>query len=318
MASNVFSMRIVDSHLNNSKCKCGVMYKPWREAWQGKGVDRESHSYEYIIAHYTVCKDFRSTRAAYEGAGVSAHYTIENDGTINLTVDPEKYIAFHAGPSAFDDRESLNYYSIGIENINPGFTNEYEEIPPFGPPIRISGDQRWWFPFDERQFTASMTLARCLHDKYRIPSWNFVTHADVAVGRKSDVGPMWDYERAFREFGVGYFPEETHQVVFDHFGKFIDSDYIDFIGAFGYRLPAGVGVADMVRAYQMHYSRMDISGELSQPTKINILKHVVGLAGYVDPYTHESYGRFHSLLRQWAIKNPDKALTFEEYCDITQ
>ncbi|MDR0753676.1 MAG: N-acetylmuramoyl-L-alanine amidase [Holosporaceae bacterium] len=314
---SLFSMRIevVRRHLDNTDCLRGVTHRLWREAWQqAKFQDREELAYEFIVWHYTVCRDLLSTYMTYNRHGVSAHYTIENCGTICLTVDPDKFIAYHAGVSIFRDRTNLNCYSIGIENINPGFVEMYQEVSPFGRPVQIYGDGRWWYLFSEQQFVSSVTLTAYLQEKYKISGWDVVTHADIAIGRKSDVGPMWDYRRAYREFNAGYWPEETHRVNVDSFGSLSDSDYIALISSFGYHMPEDHDAqAKLIRAYQMHFSTVNISGELVSSTKKRILEHVIGLMGHIDPITRQKYEYFHDSFAKWAEENPDKALAFSEY-----
>ena len=91
-----------------------------------------------------------------------------------------------------------------------------------------------------------MSFTRGLQNRYKIPGYYVVTHADIAPSRKSDIGPMWDYKRAYDEFGVGYWPSETHDVDLDLFPSLNDADYKLFISFLGYE-----NAVASIRAYQL-------------------------------------------------------------------
>ncbi|MDR0580793.1 MAG: N-acetylmuramoyl-L-alanine amidase [Holosporaceae bacterium] len=305
---NTFSLPIVDRHLDNADCKNGVTHRLWDEAWSIRG--QRVTPPEFIVLHYTVCPNVRSTYDAYNANGVSAHFTLENDGTTYLTVDPRRYIAYHAGVSAFAGCRSLNYHSIGIENVNPGFVYEYEEIPGFRRPVQIPGDSRYWYPFSLEQFKANCLLTASLQRDYFIHGWSVVTHADIAIDRKSDVGPLWDYRRAHREYNAGFWYDESHQIPPRLPDNLTDEDYIEIIRTFGY---TSDNREALIRAYQMHYVLTNISGTLTECTKVAILRHVIGLHGLVSPITGEKFEYFESKFQQWNDKNPAKAAAFFEY-----
>ncbi len=130
--------------------------------------------------------------------------------------------------------------------------------------------------------------------------------------RKSDIGPMWNYKRAFEEFGVGYWPSETHKVNLEAFRDLNDGDYKDFISMLGYE-----SCSSSIRAYQLHYSISDISGILREKTKEDILKHMIALYGYIDPISKSKFEFFTSRFEAWAKENPSKALAFGEYISLS-
>ena len=70
-------------------------------------------------------------------AKVSAHYLIDEDGSVVQLV-PEERRAWHAGVSAWQGRARLNDCSIGIELVNPGHEWGYR-------------------PFTEAQYAACMS-----------------------------------------------------------------------------------------------------------------------------------------------------------------
>ena len=103
---------------------------------------------------------------------VSAHVVIRREGQLTQYVGFDQR-AWHAGVSHYQGRERCNDFSVGIE---------------------LEGD-------DDTQFTAEQyavltQLLRALADKY--PSLAkplcVVGHADIAPGRKTDPGPMFDWE----------------------------------------------------------------------------------------------------------------------------
>ena len=76
---------------------------------------------DMLVLHYT---GMQSSAAALDRlcdptARVSAHYVVEEDGTIWRLV-PEMRRAFHAGLSCWEGERDLNFVSVGIEIVNPG------------------------------------------------------------------------------------------------------------------------------------------------------------------------------------------------------
>ena len=108
---------------------------------------------------------------------VSAHYLIDHDGTVYALVDEDKR-AWHAGVSTWEDRQNLNYCSIGIE--------------------LLSHDYDFNAPFDERQINALMDLINGIKSRHPINDGLILGHDQIAPGRKTDPGPYfpWDKVRA--------------------------------------------------------------------------------------------------------------------------
>ena len=110
---------------------------------------------------------------------VSAHYLIARDGVIYQLVD-ERFRAWHAGQSGWGADADLNSSSIGIELDNNG--NE---------------------AFPARQVEALLALLADIKARYRIPTANFIGHADVAPGRKTDPSAWFPWrELAQRGYGL--------------------------------------------------------------------------------------------------------------------
>ncbi len=106
-----------------------------------------------------------------EGAKVSAHVLIRRDGELIQFVEFDKR-AWHAGESCFKDRDKCNDFSIGIE---------------------LEGTEDT--AFTDAQYTALVSLTKILISEYNIPQSNIIGHSDVAPGRKTDPGPLFDWDR---------------------------------------------------------------------------------------------------------------------------
>ena len=122
---------------------------------------------------------------------------------------------------------------------------------------------------------------------------------------------MFDYKRAFIEYGVGYFPSD-HNIKLAHFEKLDDTDFITLIHIYGY---SGPSAFDEIKAFQMHFSTSDISGTLTDITKKNILNLCVDYFNYNDKY-HGLDNEFRNQLRDFIENNYDRANGFLEYISI--
>jgi N-acetylmuramoyl-L-alanine amidase len=128
-----------------------------------------------VVLHATVLNTLDDVAAHFGNPDtrVSAHYTIDRDGTVVSHV-PEENRAWHAGQSRMQDgRTSVNDFSIGIELVN---LNDGED------------------PFPELQIQAMRNLVRGI--AMRHPIRHIVTHYECAdpPGRKSDPNgfhPRW-------------------------------------------------------------------------------------------------------------------------------
>jgi N-acetylmuramoyl-L-alanine amidase len=141
-----------------------------------------------LLLHYT---DMLSAEAALArmtdaAARVSAHYCVDEDGTVYRLV-PEERRAWHAGVSSWAGARDINAISIGIELVNPGHTCGYRSFP-------------------EAQMGALEALAKGILSRHRIPPHRVLGHSDVAPARKIDPGELFDWRRLARA-GIGIWPE---------------------------------------------------------------------------------------------------------------
>jgi N-acetylmuramoyl-L-alanine amidase len=149
-----------------------------------------------LVLHYTGMETGEAAiaRLADPAARVSAHYVVEENGTIIAMVGEEKR-AWHAGLSYWRGITDVNSASIGIEIVNGGHD--------FGLP-----------DFPDAQIRAVIALSREIIARHGIRPVNVVGHSDIAPGRKIDPGERFPWERLARE-GVGLWPDSPARVVPD-------------------------------------------------------------------------------------------------------
>ena len=128
-----------------------------------------------LVLHYTGMRSAEAAlaRLSDPAAKVSAHYLIDEDGTVVALV-PEELRAWHAGLSWWQGRTGLNDVSIGIELVNPGHEWGYR-------------------PFPAAQMAALVELARGLVRRWAIPPERVLGHSDIAPARKEDPGELFDW-----------------------------------------------------------------------------------------------------------------------------
>ncbi|MGH6610532.1 MAG: 1,6-anhydro-N-acetylmuramyl-L-alanine amidase AmpD [Burkholderiaceae bacterium] len=100
-------------------------------------------------------------------ARVSAHLLIERSGALTQFVSLADR-AWHAGTSTFDGRSGCNDFSIGIEIEGTDFE-----------------------PFTGSQYRALNRALAAIVAAYPIKA--IAGHSDIAIGRKTDPGPFFDW-----------------------------------------------------------------------------------------------------------------------------
>lgn len=129
-----------------------------------------------VVLHYTGMQsaDAALARLCDEAAQVSAHYLIEEDGTVHRLVREDRR-AWHAGKSHWRGITDVNSASVGIELVNPGHEFGYR-------------------PFPDAQMEALLPLLSEIVQRHDIPRANVVGHSDVAPARKEDPGELFDWD----------------------------------------------------------------------------------------------------------------------------
>jgi len=120
--------------------------------------------------------------ARLQGLRVSAHFLVARDGGLTQFVSCDAR-AWHAGVSAWDGRPACNDFSIGVELEG----SEYE-------------------PYTEAQYGVLAALQRALVAAY--PLRGTRGHSEIAPGRKSDPGPLFDWARIARDHDPAVRPRE--------------------------------------------------------------------------------------------------------------
>lgn len=142
---------------------------------------------DMVLLHYTGMQSARAAlhRMCDADAAVSAHYLIEEDGTVHRLVD-ETRRAWHAGLAGWAGGTDINDRSVGIELANPGHEFGYRGFP-------------------EPQMTALEGLLAGILARHPIPAHRVLGHSDVAPMRKQDPGELFDWRRLARG-GLAFWP----------------------------------------------------------------------------------------------------------------
>ncbi len=136
---------------------------------------RKKSKIQFIIIHYTALRNTKEaiTYLCTREKKVSAHYLISQNGVIYCLVD-EKFRAWHAGQSYWQDIVDINSFSIGIElDYNPYGKNN---------------------KFSSKMISSLKKLILKIKDKYKINKKNILAHSDVAPFRKKDPGKYFPWK----------------------------------------------------------------------------------------------------------------------------
>ena len=145
-----------------------------------------------LILHYTGMETAQAAldRLCDPESKVSAHYMIDEDGTIYAHV-PEEKRAWHAGASFWNGQLGINNSSIGIEIVNPGHEFGYRSFP-------------------EQQLESVIKLSQEIIKRYGIDRKNVLAHSDIAPSRKADPGELFPW-KTLAENGVGIWPDPSDE-----------------------------------------------------------------------------------------------------------
>ncbi|WP_295993148.1 1,6-anhydro-N-acetylmuramyl-L-alanine amidase AmpD [Rugamonas sp.] len=121
---------------------------------------------------YNVYPSFADLR----GLKVSSHFLIRRDGRVIQYVAAGAR-AWHAGKSEFHGRAECNDFSIGVELEGTDFV-----------------------PFEAAQYTALAGLTVALSRRY--PLSDVQGHEHIAPGRKTDPGPLFDWQKYQQTWSV--------------------------------------------------------------------------------------------------------------------
>lgn len=148
------------------------------------GERRGGARVELVVLHYTAMPSCAEAleRLCDPLAEVSAHYLIDEDGTVLSLVD-EAARAWHAGAGEWLGAGDVNSRSIGIELANTGHE-----------------------PFAEPQMVALERLLAGVLSRHRLGPDAVIAHSDMAPERKGDPGARFDWRRLALQ-GLSVWPE---------------------------------------------------------------------------------------------------------------
>ena len=189
-----------------------------------------------VVLHYT---GMRTAAEALERmvdpkAEVSAHYMIDEDGTVTRLVAEDRR-AWHAGRSYWRGITDVNSASVGIELVNPGHEWGYH-------------------PFPDAQMEALIPLLAAIMERHGIQPENVVGHSDIAPARKDDPGELFDWELLARYRLALPTPKPRISLIYDEPSKF----YLA-LERWGYDIADGRAA---IRAFQRRWRPRRIDGEL--------------------------------------------------------
>ena len=199
---------------------------------------------DILVLHYTGMKTAEEAlaRLCDPVARVSAHYTIDRDGTIYAHV-PEERRAFHAGVSYWAGETNVNARSIGIELVNPGHE--------FG-----------YIPFAQPQIEALIELAHGILSRHPIPAQRVVGHSDVAPARKTDPGELFPWKQ-LAHVGIGVWPVLSPPVVTGEGNRVAVEGAAADLSRYGYGVPphTDVPLETVFTAFQRHFRPSALNGK---------------------------------------------------------
>ena len=200
------------------------------------GPRPEGATVDILILHYTGMESAQAAldRLCDPEAEVSAHYLIDEDGTVTHLV-PEEKRAWHAGRSYWRGITDVNSASIGIELVNPGHEFGYR-------------------PFTDAQMSSLCPLLANIVRRHAIDPSDVVGHSDIAPARKQDPGELFDWEMLA---GIGLVlpvPKPRIRLLHENPGQFFLA-----LERFGYDIADGRAA---VSAFQRRWRPRRIDGEV--------------------------------------------------------
>ena len=170
--------------------------------YRSPNLNPETFKPDTIVMHYTA-------GSTAEGAvchlcdlekEVSAHLVVSRDLRIFQLI-PFNIPAWHSGVSKWNDRTSLNQYSIGIEIDNAGkldfiegkFISWFEKEYPENEVVKLKHVNReqeeYWHKYNQEQIELLQEISKILIKKYEIKE--LLGHDEIAPDRKIDPGPAF-------------------------------------------------------------------------------------------------------------------------------
>ena len=198
-----------------------------------------------IVLHYTGMETAAGAlaRLCDPAAGVSAHYLVDEDGTVHALVDESKR-AWHAGKSHWRGVTDVNSASVGIEIVNPGHEWGYR-------------------PFPAEQLSAVVRLVAEVKDRHEVTRGNIVGHSDIAPARKRDPGELFPWhELARRRLAL---PRPTKNLMDP---MWTEGGFLLALERFGYAVAEPMAA---IMAFQRRFRPELIDGEVDAECRMILL-----------------------------------------------
>ena len=212
----------------------------------------QSSRAKFIVVHYTVADLPRSIEILTKQT-VSSHYLLTDEASPRIygLVDETRQ-ANHAGLSNWKNYTYINGNSIGIEIVNPGFT----ETP----------EGRVWHPYPQAQIDRLIVLLKDIVARHKIPPENILGHSDIAPQRKQDPGPLFPWAQ-LAAHGLVQWPDAARvalaRPVYEA-GVPQAAWFQKRLAAFGYATPQtaqlDMQTRTVITAFQMKYRPSNIDG----------------------------------------------------------
>lgn len=203
---------------------------------------------DMLILHYTGMETAAGAldRLTDPAARVSAHYTVDEDGTVYAHVE-EARRAWHAGVAHWAGASDINARSIGIEIVNPGHAFGYRD-------------------FTAPQIAAVIALSKDIIARHGIAPRRVLGHSDVAPARKQDPGERFPWDKlAAAGIGVWSTAGDAGAGVLKTGDQGVAVQALQHdLQRFGYGLtPTGVfdaATMSVVTAFQRHFRPAQVTG----------------------------------------------------------
>lgn len=218
---------------------------------------------DMLVLHYTGMQTAEAAiaRLCDAEAKVSAHYVVDEDGSI-LKLVPEERRAWHAGRGVWLGETDCNAASIGIEIVNPGHEFGYRDFP-------------------EVQVDAVISLIADIRTRWTIPDNRIIAHSDLAPDRKQDPGERFPWKRlAGAGHGLWFEPAEERVAALGVPLKVGDEGLGVIVlraglHRLGYGLPPGGDYDEATRltveAFQRHWRPAQVDGVADGETRATLM-----------------------------------------------
>ncbi len=218
---------------------------------------------DMLVLHYTAMQTAEAAiaRLCDAEAKVSAHYVVDEDGSI-LKLVPEERRAWHAGRGVWLGETDCNAASIGIEIVNPGHEFGYRDFP-------------------EVQVDAVISLIADIRTRWTIPDNRIIAHSDLAPERKQDPGERFPWKRlAGAGHGLWFEPAQERIAALGVPLKVGDEGLGVIVlraglHRLGYGLPPGGDYDEATRltveAFQRHWRPAQVDGVADGETRATLM-----------------------------------------------